>query len=111
MGELLQLAEKRRVELNSLFKKIVPNVYFQPPENIKMKYPCIRYEFSNLDILHTEKKKWLSTGVNYKVILITASPNPKAFPSLSNAKVNSSPTTTFTIFDVDGGIIGFSLKQ
>ena len=82
MGELLQLAEKRRVELNSLFKKIVPNVYFQPPENIKMKYPCIRYEFSNLDILHADNEKWLSTGVNYKVILITASPNPKAFDDI-----------------------------
>ena len=86
MGELLQLAEKRRVELNSLFKKIVPNVYFQPPENIKMKYPCIRYEFSNLDILHADNEKWLSTGVNYKVILITASQNPKAFDDIMSFK-------------------------
>ena len=96
MGELLQLAEKRRVELNSLFKKIVPNVYFQPPENIKMKYPCIRYEFSNLDILHADNEKWLSTGVKYKVILITASPNPKAFNDIMSFKYCSFDRAIFS---------------
>lgn len=35
----------RRVKLGEILKGILgsDNVYFQPPENLKMIYPCIRY--------------------------------------------------------------------
>lgn len=26
------------------------HVYFQPPESVKMSYPCIRYEISDVDV-------------------------------------------------------------
>lgn len=32
-----------RVDLHSMLEKITPNVYYQKPSNISMKYPCIVY--------------------------------------------------------------------
>lgn len=32
-----------RLELHSELLKFLPNVYFQPPSNIQMVYPCIVY--------------------------------------------------------------------
>lgn len=34
----------QRVELQTLFESFTPNVYFQPPANVQMKYPCIVYK-------------------------------------------------------------------
>lgn len=33
-----------RSQLQSLLEELTEHVYFQPPTNIKMKYPCIKYE-------------------------------------------------------------------
>lgn len=40
-----------RQDLHLLLETFTPNVYFQPPTNIKMVYPCILY---NRDFSHTE---------------------------------------------------------
>lgn len=32
-----------RLELQSLLETLTPHVYFQPPSNVKMEYPCIVY--------------------------------------------------------------------
>lgn len=32
-----------RLELQSLFEEITEHVYFQPPNNVKMQYPCVIY--------------------------------------------------------------------
>lgn len=34
---------EKRLQLQSELEKICDNVYFQPPESIKLKYPCIVY--------------------------------------------------------------------
>lgn len=34
----------RRLELQTLLKGLCPNVYFQPPSNVVMQYPCIVYQ-------------------------------------------------------------------
>ena len=33
-----------RLQLHHSLKRFVPNVYFQPPTNVQMKYPCIIYK-------------------------------------------------------------------
>lgn len=35
---------KSRLELHKQLESIAPNVYFQPPDNVKIKYPAIVYE-------------------------------------------------------------------
>lgn len=46
------------------------NVYFQPPESIKMKYPCIIYQLQSYDlryadnIVYKKKRRWRLTVVD-----------------------------------------------
>lgn len=44
--EPITLQEKRRIELQEMFEGLLgsENVYFEPPESVKLKYPCIIYE-------------------------------------------------------------------
>lgn len=48
-----------RLELSDIFRNILgsSNVYFQPPESVKMKYPAILYERSD---------KWIDNADNIK---------------------------------------------
>lgn len=50
-----------REELQTLLEKILGsrNVYFQPPESIKLNYPCIVYERSNIRTDSANNKPYL----------------------------------------------------
>lgn len=37
------MARARRLQLHQLLKTFTDNVYFQPPTNVKLEYPCIVY--------------------------------------------------------------------
>jgi hypothetical protein len=41
----------RRLQLHQLLETFTPKVYFQPPTNIKLEYPCIIYK---RDFAHTK---------------------------------------------------------
>lgn len=45
------------------------NVYFQPPENVKMKYPCIVYDKENIDTNFADDKPY-KNRVRYSVTVI-----------------------------------------
>lgn len=49
-----------RVELQSLLETILGsrNVYFQPPESLKLRYPCIVYELSGMNNTHADNLKY-----------------------------------------------------
>ena len=49
------------------------NVYFQPPESVKLKYPCIIYERSTGQTMHANNRMY-SHLVSYTVKLITRNP-------------------------------------
>ena len=40
---------KTRQDLQNYLKTLVANVYFQPPENVKLIYPCIIYSRTRID--------------------------------------------------------------
>lgn len=46
----------QRLSLQSLLEEILGsrNVYFQPPENIRVDYPCIVYNLSDIDSKHAD---------------------------------------------------------
>jgi len=50
------------------------NVYFQPPETIKLNYPCIIYEKQAPNQKFADDKTYLYTN-NYKVMCITKNPD------------------------------------
>lgn len=42
----------KRIELHNQLLQFLPNVYFQPPADIRMTYPCIVYKKVTKDIDH-----------------------------------------------------------
>ena len=67
---------RSRLELHEELCNVLgsSNVYFQPPESIKMKYPCIVYERSTGDTLHADNKPYLFTP-RYSLTVIDKDPD------------------------------------
>ena len=65
----------RRLELHQILKNILgsDNVYFQPPQNVQLKYPCIIYSRDDFFTLYADDVKYLKK-VKYSVLLIGRSP-------------------------------------
>lgn len=49
-------------------------VYYQPPETIKMVYPCIVYERNDIDILHADNQGY-TYNVSYRITYIDKNPD------------------------------------
>lgn len=54
------------------------NVYFQPPETTKLKYPCIVYELSDMETVKADNNKYL-VRKRYQVTIIDEDPDSE-FP-------------------------------
>ena len=50
------------------------HVYYQPPENLKMEYPAIRYSKSDEEDIYANNIKYLSMSV-YNLIVIDKKPD------------------------------------
>lgn len=50
------------------------NVYYQPPENIKMNYPAIKYQKDNVTSKHADDRKYLQRN-RYEIIVIDYEPD------------------------------------
>lgn len=61
----------RRLELHNILLGIMKNgnVYHQPPENFKMKYPCIVYERAKDFVLFGDNRPY-NRRMNYTITLI-----------------------------------------
>lgn len=49
-------------------------VYFQPPESLKLHYPCIIYELSDDSVIHADDDKYLRKK-RYTVTVIDKNPD------------------------------------
>ena len=76
--------EKRRLELQSIFEKILGtrNVYFQPPESIKLKYPAIVYIRRNIDTKFANDGVYMQSP-SYEATLIDEDPDSEYIEKLS----------------------------
>lgn len=76
-----------RLELHEKLLEIADHVYYQPPETIKMVYPCIIYDLSRDDALHADDnvyKRWK----RYSVLIVDRNPDsqlPDRFSDAFNA--------------------------
>lgn len=70
------MADARRLELHEKLCEILGsrNVYFQPPESIKMKYPCIRYERSGINTEYADNKAYRKLK-QYTITVIDRDPD------------------------------------
>lgn len=82
----------RRQQLHQLLETFTPNVYFQPPTNIKLQYPCIIYE---RDFAHTKfsDNKPYDHTLRYAITIIDRDPDSEI-----PAKVAAMPMSLFNRF-------------
>lgn len=61
----------RRLLLDEKIRRILgsTNVYFEPPASLIMKYPCVRYKRSNIDVVFADNKAYLGHN-RYEIIVI-----------------------------------------
>lgn len=66
---------KPRTELQSILEDILGsrNVYFQPPESLRMSYPAIVYSLSSIDNIYASDSIFRRYNV-YEIVLIDRSP-------------------------------------
>lgn len=80
MASRLELHEKLVEVLGSRY------VYFQPPESIKMKYPAIVYERSDIPNKFANDDVYLQT-VKYKVTIVDRDPDSEIVSRMTKFKM------------------------
>lgn len=65
---------KPRIDLHKLLKTYCDNVYYQPPESTKLKYPCIIYSRESIDTQKADNKSYL-VDCAYSMRYITKDPD------------------------------------
>lgn len=65
-----------RLDLQAKLRDILglDNVYFQPPANISLQYPCIIYERARMDMKYADNSTYAHTR-RYKVTVIDRNPD------------------------------------
>ena len=73
-----------RLELQNLLESILGsrNVYYQPPESIKIKYPAIIYSRNNLDNNFADDIVYMQNHT-YQIIVIDANPDSEIVNKIS----------------------------
>jgi hypothetical protein len=84
------MANARRVEFNDILKAILGsgNVYFQPPPNHVMAYPCIVYERDNASAKYADNLPY-NVQQRYQVTLIDRNPESDVYFKLEQLPLSS----------------------
>ena len=66
----------KRLELHNKLVTLFGNnhVYYQPPENLKMEYPCIRYSKSDITSRHADNINYVNK-TSYEIVVIDKHPD------------------------------------
>ena len=72
-----------RLELQSKVEELLEsrNVYYQPPESIKMSYTAIKYSRSDVDVRHADDAAY-SKMTKYELIVIAKKPDDPVIEKL-----------------------------
>ena len=82
----------QRLQLHQILETFADNVYFQPPTNIQLTYPCIIYKRDYADTKFADDIPY-SFKVRYMITVIDRDPDSE-IPN----KVASIPMSTFNRF-------------
>ena len=82
----------QRLQLHQLLETFTENVYFQPPTNIQLKYPCIVYKRDFAETKFADDKPYNHTK-RYMIMVIDQDPDSD-IPD----KVASMPMSLFNRF-------------
>ena len=72
-----------RIDLHNLLLKLAgPNVYYQIPSNMKMKYPAVKYERGRIDNNHADNIVY-SQNTSYTITVISKDPDEPIVEKIS----------------------------
>lgn len=79
-----------RLELQTKLEGLLGsrNVYYQPPENLKMEYPAIRYSKSKISSNHANNAKY-SKFTRYEIIVIDKRPDNEVIQKILELQYSS----------------------
>lgn len=79
-----------RLDLQSKLEELLGNrnVYYQPPASLKMSYPAIRYDKSNISSRHANNAKY-SNFTQYELIVIDKHPDNKVIDKILELPLSS----------------------
>lgn len=66
--------DQKRLDLQTLLETLAPNVYFQPPDNLQIQYPCIVYQRYRAESEFADNIPYKFTR-SYQVTVIDADPD------------------------------------
>ena len=73
----------KRVDLHNLLLELAgPNVYYQIPSNMKMKYPAVKYERGRIDNNHADNIVY-SQNTSYTITVISKNPDEPIVEKIS----------------------------
>lgn len=78
MNSLIDISQ----EIQNRLEEICDNVYFQPPSNEKMEYPCIVYSRDKIENKHGDNHVYTQNH-RYQVIVLDKDPDSKITEDLS----------------------------
>ena len=83
----------RRIRLHELLVELFGsnNVYYRPPENLKMEYPCIRYKKENIVSIHADDRPYHKT-YRYQITVIDKKPDNEVIDKLLDLPMSSFET-------------------
>lgn len=87
----------RRLKLQEELEEVLgsKSVYFQPPESIKLMYPCIIYKLDTTRMIFADNSPYHSTP-RYTVTLIDRDPDSDIHEKMLNSFNMCSHNRTFT---------------
>ena len=79
----IETSTSRREQLHAMLEGALgsPNVYYQPPINVEMKYPAIRYSLKSIDKMRANNAAYKLTRA-YAIIVISKSPDCAAIEKI-----------------------------
>src|SRR3954452_14600957 len=80
-----------RLELQSLLEEVTAHVYFQPPANIQMQYPCIIYSRDGTSAEHADNGLYRHAK-RYQITVIDRDPDTKLADKVETLRFTSFET-------------------
>ncbi len=98
---------KTRIDLQRMLEEVLGsrNVYFQPPESIKLKYPAIIYSRSAIESEHANNNKYMK-HTKYQAIVVDQDPESEIIdkmlelPMCSYVRSYASENLNHDVFEI-----------
>jgi hypothetical protein len=78
----------QRLELHQILEGLTPNVYFQPPTNVQLKYPCIVYHRDFATTFFADNDPYKQT-LRYMVTVIDRDPDSEIPAKVAALRMSS----------------------